>query len=146
MRITVAQVEDLRRKLEELPPQNTEKREVSKQEAVALMADQVAQLQQRGYAMDEIAHFLTNNGLPMSVQTLKSYLSRARRTGRSKQRRKVVRVKEALPVSPPSEMKSTSRNGRRQLSSEAQVDSAKNGSSTGVRSSGFVPREDSPII
>jgi hypothetical protein len=146
MRITVAQVDDLRRKLEELPPQESAKREVSKQEAVALMADQVAKLQQRGYAMDEIANFLTANGLPVSVQTLKSYLSRARRTGRTKQRRKVMPEKAAPASTPSPELKSTSRNGRRQLSGEAQVGGAKNESSTGVRSSGFVPREDSTII
>ena len=146
MRITVAQVDDLRRKLDEIPPQNSAKREVSKQEAIALMADQVAKLQQRGYAMDEIAHFLSSNGLAMSVQTLKSYLSRARRVARIKQRRKPIPEKEAPVAAPPPELKSTSRNGRRQLSGEPQVDSAKNESSTGVRSSGFVPREDSPII
>jgi len=103
-------------------------------------------LQQRGYAMDEIADYLSANGLAMSVQTLKSYLSRARRAARTKQRRKPVSAKEAPVAAPPPELKSTSRNGRRQLSGEPQVDSAKNESSTGVRSSGFVPREDSPII
>jgi hypothetical protein len=146
MRITVAQVEDLRRKLEQLPPQNSAKREVTKREAVALMADQVTKLQQRGYAMDEIADFLSTNGLTMSVQTLKSYLSRARHKAQAKQHHKPGPAKEASPSRPPLQPKAPSTNGKRQLPREAQANNAKNGSSTGVRSSGFVPREDSPII
>jgi hypothetical protein len=146
MRITVAQIEDLRRKLEQLPPQHSAKREVTKREAVALMADQVTKLQQRGYAMDDIANFLSTNGLAMSVQTLKSYLSRARHTAQTKQRPKPRPPKEPPTSRPPLQPKAPSMNGKRKLPREAQGDNAKNGSSTGVRSSGFVPREDSPII
>src|SRR3954466_6764590 len=84
MTITMETGDSLRLKLDELPPQATAKQAVTKQEAVALLAEEVSKLQARGYAIDEIATILSNNGLPLSVATLKSYLSRARSSSRKR--------------------------------------------------------------
>ncbi|WP_156902035.1 hypothetical protein [Azohydromonas australica] len=85
MEITVAQVDDLRLKLREMPAQEETKQKLTLQQAIARMADELTELQRRGYSMDDIANILRGTGLEISPQSLKSYLSRSRNT--TKQRR-----------------------------------------------------------
>lgn len=147
MTITMKTVDSLRRKLDELPPQANEKQAMTKQEAVALLADEVAKLQARGYAVDEIATILTTNGLPLSPATLKSYLSRARSssTKRGAKPRKRSGGKQVAPGVESAGGKSMKEGKTTPLTPRAtpQVSAARMESTTGVSSGGFVPREDS---
>lgn len=146
MRITLATIDDLRRKLDELPPQAATHRAISKQEAVALLAKEVAALQNRGYTMDEIANVLSNNGLPVAVSTLKSYLSRAKSPSKkaSTKPRHAAQGKSAATAVDADE--STSKNGKRNAAEVPRETAARTDVSTGVRSSSFMPREDSISI
>ena len=143
MPITIATIDSLRRKRDELPPQDNVKREVSQQEAVALLAEQVSALQGRGYAIDEIASLLSSNGLPVSVPTLKSYLSRARaisRKGGAKPRRT---ARGKLPSGEIAGAECKSMNGERKPESAPKEASTRIEPTTGVGSGGFIPRDDS---
>jgi hypothetical protein len=141
MRITLNDVEVLCKKLNELPAPDAAEHEVSKQEAVALMADQVRQLQARGYSMQAVAQFINSQGLKISVQTLKSYLSRARRVKTSKPRHPKTRHADAsggekrTPDNPP--MTSGVK-----ASKNCTLDKKQNE----TRSSSFTPREDLTTI
>ena len=143
MTITMETVDSLRRKLDELPPQVNAKQAVTKQEAVALLAEKVSKLQARGYAIDEIATILSNNGLPLSVATLKSYLSRARSSSRKRgaKPRRRESGKSAAPGVESAEGKS--RKEKRTPAVTPHVSPARIESTTGVGSGGFKPREDS---
>lgn len=86
MEITVAQVDDVRSRLLEMPPLEEAKRKLTLQQAIARMAGELAELQRRGYSIDDIANILRATGVEISSTSLKTYLSRARNT--SKPRRK----------------------------------------------------------
>lgn len=134
----VAQIDELQKKLEELPEVNDIEREVTKQEAIRRMADAISQLQARGYSMEKIAEILTTEGFHISVPTLKSYLTRAKRVTRNKPQRK------GPAKSAPS---STPRGASPQASSAPQpaqtAIKTNDGSSPQARSSSFTPRQDS---
>ena len=134
----VAQIDQLQRKLDELPEVNDIEREVTKQEAIRRMADTISQLQARGYSMEKIAEILTTEGLLISVPTLKSYLTRAKRVTRKKTQRK------SAAKSAPS---STPRGASPQATSAPQpaqpASKTKDVSSPQARSSSFTPRQDS---
>jgi hypothetical protein len=141
MRITLNEVDALCKKLDALPDPNTAEREVSKQEAVALMANQVRQLQARGYSMEAVAQFINSQGLKISVQTLKSYLSRARRTKTNKPRRKKTQPVDAAKDE---KRKPESPSMTRELKPSKNRIMDKNQNE--IRSSGFTPREDLSTI
>jgi hypothetical protein len=84
MGIKIADIEDIKKKMNELPEVNSLEREVSKKEAIKLMAEEIVQLQKRGYSTEMIAEFISNSGLQISVQTLKSYLTKAKAGSRQK--------------------------------------------------------------
>ncbi len=137
----IAQIDELRQKLLELPEVDDVEREVTKQEAVRRMADAVSTLQKRGYSMEKIAEIMTTEGLAISVQTLKSYLTRARSNPRSKPRRKVAT--SPSPSSMPEKAKP------KESSSDPKAQSSENkndGPETSARSSSFTPRQDSDDI
>lgn len=137
----IAQIDELRDKLLELPEVDDVEREVTKQEAIRRMASAISVLQKRGYGMDKIAEILTNGGLEISMQTLKSYLSKAKSSPRSKPRRKV-----ATSLSP-SSMPERAKPKASSSDPEAQSSEKKNdGPETPARSSSFTPRQDSDDI
>ena len=76
MSITVQDVEALRSLLAGLP--RHEAREVTKQEAVALLASEIRAAQRRGYPPEEIARILSEKGVPINVATLRGYLRRTK--------------------------------------------------------------------
>ncbi|MDQ0655169.1 hypothetical protein [Pseudomonas cedrina] len=78
MKIAIETIENLQESLKSLPAVEVKKREVSKPEAVQMLAAQVAELQQKGYTIEMIAEIFTNRGLEIKPQTLKSYLTRAK--------------------------------------------------------------------
>lgn len=134
----IAQIDELQRKLDELPEVNDIEREVTKQEAIRRMADTISHLQARGYSMENIAEILTKEGLHISMQTLKSYLTRAKRVTRNK-----PHCKGAAKSAP----SSTPRGASPQASSAPQpaqsATKTKNGLSPQAKSSSFTPRQDS---
>ena len=79
MGFRIEKIDSLRKTLADLPPIDEAEREVTKQEAVRRMALEVLQLTKRGYSWETIARILSQGGLPITVQTLKSYITRAKR-------------------------------------------------------------------
>ena len=78
MTITLEKVEQLREKMKSAPEVAPEKREVTKQEAVAALRAEIEMMQKRGYTLDEIAKMISENGIDLTTPTLKSYLQRAK--------------------------------------------------------------------
>ncbi|NWC89953.1 hypothetical protein [Pseudomonas reactans] len=78
MKIAIETIESLQESLKSLPAVEVKKREVSKPEAVQMLAAQVAELQEKGYTIEMIAEIFTTSGLEIKPQTLKSYLTRAK--------------------------------------------------------------------
>ncbi|UST77211.1 hypothetical protein [Pseudomonas siliginis] len=81
MKITIEAIENLQKSLKDLPPVENKEREVTKPDAVKLLASEIADLQERGYTIEMIAEILTKNGLELKASTLKSYITRARASG-----------------------------------------------------------------
>jgi hypothetical protein len=85
MGITIDDIEALRRRLTELP--RNQPREVSKQEAVTLLATELGAARRRGYSPEDLAQLLSEQGVMINAPTLRGYLRRNRRSrkgGRSK--------------------------------------------------------------
>jgi hypothetical protein len=85
MGITIDDIEALRRRLAELP--RNQPREVSKQEAVTLLATELGAARRRGYSPEDLAQLLSEQGVMINAPTLRGYLRRNRRSrkgGRSK--------------------------------------------------------------
>ena len=78
MKYTTEQLEAIASKLREMPPVEKKKQEHSKQEAVRVLAKEIAALQKRGYTLDQISETLRGEGLSIATPTLKSYLQRAK--------------------------------------------------------------------
>lgn len=78
VRLTVAQVDEIRRKLAAQPPAPTVRGDsVSKLAAVTAAAPELLGLRRAGWGVAALAAFLTEAGLPISAGTLKNYLQRA---------------------------------------------------------------------
>ena len=63
-------------KLKTMPVIEKKNQEHSKQDAVKVLAKEIAALQKRGYTLDQIAETLRGEGLDITTPTLKSYLQR----------------------------------------------------------------------
>ena len=78
MPLTRARIAQIAEKLRSMPPAPPEETNTTKQEAVKLLAREIASLQRRGYALQQIVASLNGEGLELTTPTLKSYLSRAK--------------------------------------------------------------------
>jgi hypothetical protein len=78
MRLTRAQIAAIAEKAKLMPPAPPAEVNVTKQEAVRLLAAEIAGLQRKGYTLEQIAESFRGDGLDLSTPTLKSYLSRAK--------------------------------------------------------------------
>lgn len=78
MPLTIEAIEKIATELKSLPPVENKQREVSKQEAVRLLAKEIGALQQRGYTLEQVATLLQSKGLDVNTATLKNYLRRAK--------------------------------------------------------------------
>ena len=76
--ITLEAIEQLREKLKAAPTVSPEKRQVTKQEAIAAIRGEIEAMQKRGYTLDDIAQMIAHNGIEITTPTLKSYLQRAK--------------------------------------------------------------------
>lgn len=102
MGLTRAQIAEIARKAKLMPPAPPAEVNVTKQEAVRLLAAEIAGLQRKGYTLEQIAESFRGDGLDLSTPTLKSYLSRAkaakvRRTGAPTTSQVAARVAAPLP-------------------------------------------------
>lgn len=78
MAITIDDIEALRRRLTELP--RNQPREVSKQEAVALLASELGAARRRGYSPEDLSRLMSEQGVAINAATLRGYLRRKRRS------------------------------------------------------------------
>lgn len=77
--LTMQSVEAIRKALKEAPPPDPAKRQVTKQEAVAELREEITALRNKGYALEDIAELLKGGGLDITPPTLKGYLQRSKR-------------------------------------------------------------------
>jgi len=77
MAITIDDVEALKRELEELP--RNQPRQVTKQEAVAMLASHLGSAKRRGYSPEDLARILSAKGIEINTATLRGYLRRNRK-------------------------------------------------------------------
>jgi hypothetical protein len=82
MRLTRAQIAQIAEKARKMPPAPAAEVNVTKQEAVRLLAREIECLQRKGYTMAQIAASFSGDGLELSTATLKSYVSRAQTSKR----------------------------------------------------------------
>src|SRR5580692_6177891 len=110
MSLTRARIAQIAEKLKRMPPAPPADVPTTKQEAVRLLAKEIAGLQRRGYALEQIVASLKGEGLDLTTPTLKSYLSRAKATkARSPRLRAPARELErvAAPLTPKAAAAST---------------------------------------
>jgi len=72
--ITIDDIEALRGRLRELP--RNQPTEVSKQEAVILLACELGAARRRGYCPEEVAQLMSEQGITIHAATLRGYLRR----------------------------------------------------------------------
>ena len=75
--LTVEQVEQISAKMKELPAVENKKRQVSKQEAIKLLAKDIKAMQARGYTLEQVSELLKQLGVSLATPTLRSYLRRS---------------------------------------------------------------------
>jgi methionine synthase II (cobalamin-independent) len=80
-------LEAIAAKLKTMPVIEKKKQEHSKQDAIKVLAKEIAALQKRGYTLDQIAETLRGEGLDITTPTLKSYLQRIK-AGKNKEPKK----------------------------------------------------------
>jgi hypothetical protein len=78
------------------PAKDPNKRRMDKQSIVKRVVDEIGALQERGYTLEEVAELLSTGGLKLTLPTLKSYLSRARKASAKGVKKGPERV--ALPL------------------------------------------------
>ncbi|TXH44311.1 MAG: hypothetical protein E6Q92_04395 [Burkholderiaceae bacterium] len=79
MRRTIEHAEQLAAKLRALPAVENKTREISKQEEVRLLAADIqALIRERNWTIQQVAEYLTAEGLEIGAPTLKSYLQRSK--------------------------------------------------------------------
>ena len=81
-KIRVADIERLRRTLENVPENRVE--EVTTVQAVRMLTSEIHAMQAKGYGLRAIAELLSENSVIVTTATLKTYLSQAKMAGRKK--------------------------------------------------------------
>lgn len=103
MALTVAAIDAIRARLAAIPAKNDGARELTRQEAVARMADEIRSLRERGYSWSEVASIVSREGCQVTPGALKTGLSRRGLTPKARKRR--AAAEPAAPESTPSEAK-----------------------------------------
>lgn len=94
---TIAQAEALAEKLRALPALENKNRHISKAEEIKLLAGEIAALQERNYSLQQIADFLTGDGLEISTATLKNYLQRSKSAAKRPTKKKAAAAPKEAP-------------------------------------------------
>jgi hypothetical protein len=84
--IRVADIERLQRTMESVPEQRVE--EVTTMQAIRMLSSQIHGMQAKGYRLTAIAELLSDNGVGVTVKTLKAYLGEVRAARGRNRRRK----------------------------------------------------------
>lgn len=144
VRLTVAQVDEIRRKLAAQPPAPAVRGDsVSKLAAITAAAPELLGLRRTGWGIAALAAFLTEVGLPISAGTLKNYLQRAGATPTKRRRRQ-----RAIAPGATSPTASVSAQAAEQRSSAGPASAAITRQSAPVRAippGSFIVREDSEL-
>lgn len=102
MRRTIEQAEQLAAKLRALPAVENKTREISKQEEVRLLAaDILALISERNWTIQQVAEYLTAEGLEIGAPTLKSYLQRSKASSKKPSGKRKAVTASAPPDSRP---------------------------------------------
>lgn len=80
---SVDTIEKLKESLKEKESQPVKKQQLSKLEAVKMLAGEIKELQKRGYTLEQVCEFLREGGIDISTPTLRNYLQRAKEKKRS---------------------------------------------------------------
>ncbi len=78
MGFTRVQLEEIAVKLRAMPKLEPPPRDLTKQEAVKVLAKEIKSLRAKGYSMEQIANSLKGFGLDVSTPTLKNYLQKSK--------------------------------------------------------------------
>lgn len=78
MKIKVEDIEKLAAALRKKPKIEKKVPEVTKREAIQVLEKEITLLRNRNYSLEQIAKMLTDGGLPIATNTLKSYLGHAK--------------------------------------------------------------------
>jgi hypothetical protein len=97
MGYTVAQIEEIAGKLKLLPDIDPPQKDLSKADAVKMLAKEIKSLQKRGYSLEQIANSLKGEGLDIATPTLKSYLQKIKAPA-TKPKANGVKDKQISPV------------------------------------------------
>jgi hypothetical protein len=112
MKYRVEQIMEIKDTLAALPEVTIERKEfVNSQEAVTLMSDVLGDMQKKGYSIDMIAKLLNEQGIDISLSTLRRYLHRAGnqrqlkrvKTRKPKLEKSATALKECAPAGSPQE-------------------------------------------
>lgn len=91
MKYSVSQVMKAKETLAALPQITIESKEqVTSLEAITLLADELASLQKKGYSIELLVKALSDQGIDVSLSTLRRYLRRAGVTPPAKRKRKTA--------------------------------------------------------
>lgn len=91
MKYSVSQVMKAKETLAALPQITIEsKDQVTSLEAITLLADELAALQKKGYSVELLVKALSDQGIDVSLSTLRRYLRRAGVTPSAKRKRKTT--------------------------------------------------------
>ena len=101
MPYTLEQTEQMISALRALPPMDSSRRRLTKQEVVKEMAGEIAALQARGYTIEQVVESLHGVGLEITTPTLKSYLQRIRKRTRKDAPKRQKRPGPAVGTTPP---------------------------------------------
>ncbi|MES2258327.1 MAG: hypothetical protein V4724_07395 [Pseudomonadota bacterium] len=81
---SVEQIRSVKQSLAVLPSPSSEVNGVTVHKAIAMLADEIQALRDKGYTYPMIADILTTNGIRISGRTLGTYMSRLKNSGTAK--------------------------------------------------------------
>lgn len=78
MKYTTEQIESIEARIRKKPHACKDIQQHSKQQAIKMLSKAISYLRKNGYTFEQVAKVLTEEGVEISVQTLKNYIKRAR--------------------------------------------------------------------
>lgn len=76
---TRLKIDDIRKKMSDLPELKADEIQLSNKESIAILAHDIATLRERGYGLELIVEFLRENDFEITASTLKTYLRESER-------------------------------------------------------------------
>lgn len=123
MGYTKEKLDEIALKLRNMPTVEKKKIEHSKQDAIKILSKEIAQLQKRGYKLDQISEILKGEGLNIATPTLKSYLQRAKPTAEKNSVKGIASVESKGAENKKKEVSSSNKNPADKTAASANTDS-----------------------